>query len=43
MKDQDTFINEIKDYVKESFDEVKLSMDALKRLVEQHMPESGIH
>jgi len=41
MKDQDTFINEIKDYVKESFDEVKLSMDALKRLVEQHMPESG--
>merc|ERR1719430_2394199 len=43
--DQETVIYEIKDHVdqvvKESFDEVKLSLDSLTRLVEQRMPESG--
>jgi len=43
--DQETVIYEIKDHVdqvvKQSFDEVKLSLDALTRLVEQRMPESG--
>ena len=45
--DQETVIYEIKDHVdqvvKQSFDEVKLSLDALTRLVEQRMPESGIY
>ena len=47
MQDQKAFLNEIRDYVdqavKESFYELKQSLDSLKHLVEQRISESGIH
>ena len=46
MKDQEAFLDEIKesyDEIKRSQDEVKQSLEALTRLIEKHMSESGIY
>ena len=39
MKDQEAFLDEIK----QSHDEVKQSLEALTRLIEKHLSESGIY